>query len=1719
MSSRSIQLKSLLIVIFIAVPLLITFIPSTKSSIIQDVNCKQQLFSISSPVLTPGQPQYLDITLRADASKITIIAFCGNIIPNPEDRSCKNYYRWQYNNGEWRDISGHLSTYIFASKCLKENNTYSFYLKLDTKANGGQWTIRIMVDGIEVSSEHFLVETAIFNLFISSIIGVFQPRIDSKRLFSNSDLICCDRKRTIIDSEENIEEAVDKLLKERALNSHKEESEEVSCDTIFFDETPSLQNELMKSSVFTYPRSKLKNKRISSFNSLIFNKKMGGGHGFQFKKLFNQQKFLTVLLALILLAVAFMPIITSIVRSGDPPEINIINVQSFPVVGGEWTVMFTTIGNGNLTISAVNGTTWNDTSEDYDLKFLEIKSGNETLEYEWINDSVFIENYSSNETGYEISKVFTPGVHTLMFCFGNDVAFANNLASEYWLQTTTSDFNNGTKNNINISGDAFHLNETYYIRNTSLIYNESFEGSWPPNGWTAENQWNRESDQVYDGLWSADFDGSSSGGGQAGNLVTSSMDCSDTENISAIYVSFYGRADGADNGDYYLDYYDGNGWDQISRLDNFGVGGYAQYTDKIIDTQYFVSDFQIRWRVVELKNGENVYVDLVNITLEKNIIGYVTSGSLISEAHDSNRNVPDYNNIVVDNSTPSGTTITTWIRSADTQANLSTATWYIDINQVSDERWAQWRINLTGDEDNTPTVNEVNLSWTYDDEDPSSSVNAISPYWQNSIPFEITATASDTGGSGIKEVALYYNFSLDNISWGSWTLFGTNDTIGPYNWSFTAPLGDGYYQFYSIAIDNENNIETTPPGYDNISGADTVDPISEVDDLLKYWHNEADNPLDINVSSVTDTLSGVKNVTLYYKYRVDNTSLWEPFESFGTDTSAPWQWSFNFPDGAGHYAFYSIATDNASNDENPPGSPDNDTHCGYTTTKPSSEVDTITPYWDNTSPITITGQANDFSGTGLKNVTLYYYNSSDNSSWSDAWNYGVDNDPWVDISWSFDFPNGTGYYRFYSIAIDNNTNVEDFTGNDTQCGHDTSSPSSQVDTITSYWNNASDNPLVINVTTYSDDLSGIKNITLYWWNSTDNASWSGPWSNGTDSTSPYSWSFTFSNGSGYYRFYSLAEDKAGNREAIPVSNDTKCGYDTTKPSSQVDPISPYWKYEFDNPITIDVTTFSDDLSGVKNITLYYKYRVDNSSSWGSWTSYGVDTISPWSWSFSFQNGEGHYAFYSIAIDNASNFEDPPGTPDNDTRCGYELLTSFTDSLWSESNAVTAGLLLTSSNNADGSVTGTWADADGQWAQSPYESWTFTIENATRWGPINNVWLYLKHNQTGWVDDNFLIQIYNGSNWYDVRAYVDGDGPPTVDTTDNWDVKILGVDTWEEIDATQVRIIGNGKEQGEDTVDWFVDTVELRIEAQYVNPVINSYNLSNSTGSKLNNLSGQLDVNNEYYFVVNITDVNGWTDIDYINIKSWYDNGSDITTYNQTQGGNLNMFLQYENTTGITNFSMLWPDNEAQLILGNCTETIINKTTRIINISFIPGNQVRWAAGDGAWDTTQNAMNDPWSWNFNITSIDTEGKKNSKIDEYGVYRFTSILPASDWVDVIAAPGFSDSSNIVTVTYSSNYDFNMSVYFENNLTNMTLGDFIGIKNNVTILADADPNDDITENKQFYGIGEINAIDIFNDSGIFYNNGISQTVDVQFSVFIPMATITGKYTARVATRIVQD
>jgi hypothetical protein len=131
-----------------------------------------------------------------------------------------------------------------------------------------------------------------------------------------------------------------------------------------------------------------------------------------------------ILLSAIIMGIFIFAGYDTDMKADPAPEntsISILNPQSYPTVGGNWTVFFNTTGKADLWITAVNGTEFNK-----DLTFFEVRCGDEILNYEWINNSILIRDYECSETGTETSKVLSAGKHHLEFRFGGDVEYAHN---------------------------------------------------------------------------------------------------------------------------------------------------------------------------------------------------------------------------------------------------------------------------------------------------------------------------------------------------------------------------------------------------------------------------------------------------------------------------------------------------------------------------------------------------------------------------------------------------------------------------------------------------------------------------------------------------------------------------------------------------------------------------------------------------------------------------------------------------------------------------------------------------------------------------------------------------------------------------------------------------------------------------------------------------------------------------------------------------------------------------------------------------------------------------------------------------------------------------------------------------------------------------------------------------------------------------------------------
>ncbi len=323
---------------------------------------------------------------------------------------------------------------------------------------------------------------------------------------------------------------------------------------------------------------------------------------------------------------------------------------------------------------------------------------------------------------------------------------------------------------------------------------------------------------------------------------------------------------------------------------------------------------------------------------------------------------------------------------------------------------------------------------------PSSSCSVLGPYWNTTGTLNITWTASDN--VNLSSIELWYRYRPDNTSaWGAWqkTTYssiasGTSDN-GYWLVDLTSLNGEGLYEFATNATDDAGNYEGDPTTADDIAGYDATPPVTTktvgepniTENDKDYWIT-SNTPIWLNA---TDSLSGV-NATYY---RIWYDGVWHPTgigDSYGGNDNVTWYdgayWYIRFLNGSvdfepiyftedcTHYLQY-FSVDTAGNEEEI----HNDT-LYVDNTPPYSDVDDFIPYcqWVNaTNPITVSVDAHDLPegcGVGIYNVTLYYRYARYNHTFTNWISLGtLTSEPW---QWSFDAPNGSGYYQFYTVAYD-----------------------------------------------------------------------------------------------------------------------------------------------------------------------------------------------------------------------------------------------------------------------------------------------------------------------------------------------------------------------------------------------------------------------------------------------------------------------------------------------------------------------------------------------------------------------------------------------------------------------------------------------------------------------------------------------------------------------------
>jgi len=151
-----------------------------------------------------------------------------------------------------------------------------------------------------------------------------------------------------------------------------------------------------------------------------------------------------------------------------------------------------------------------------------------------------------------------------------------------------------------------------YPPGTVLLYDGFEAAAWDANFNDIPHNWFKDTGEFW-----RDSASSCAKQGNDGDFICDALDTSDA---NVIYVDFWFMKDDTDaNGqsggpDFLLYYYNGINYTFVQDLDTFGQDDkWLHYTDTITDSNFFVSDFRIRFNAI-LEQNENVWIDEVAIT-------------------------------------------------------------------------------------------------------------------------------------------------------------------------------------------------------------------------------------------------------------------------------------------------------------------------------------------------------------------------------------------------------------------------------------------------------------------------------------------------------------------------------------------------------------------------------------------------------------------------------------------------------------------------------------------------------------------------------------------------------------------------------------------------------------------------------------------------------------------------------------------------------------------------------------------------------------------------------------------------------------------------------------------------------------------------------------------------------------------------------------------------
>jgi len=345
-----------------------------------------------------------------------------------------------------------------------------------------------------------------------------------------------------------------------------------------------------------------------------------------------------------------------------------------------------------------------------------------------------------------------------------------------------------------------------------------------------------------------------------------------------------------------------------------------------------------------------------------------------------------------------------------------------------------------------------------------------------------------------------------------------------------------------------------------------------------------------------------------------------------TQSASSGTFSYAPTGGDGRYYFAAVSEDHAGNASLSP-SGNGSANTAYDASAPTVGGAT-SPDYARTSPITVsyTG-ASDAGGSGLKQVRLWV--RKDAGSWLDT---GQTNGA-SSGSFSYAASSGKGTYYFGVQAEDQAGNVSaapSGSGSDATV-YDNVLPVMGKTTPPAY---ANATPLVVSYSGSGDADSGLAEVRLW------AKKGSGAWTDTGLTLGSGSGSFSYAaSGAGTYAFALQAQDKAGNKTAVPTgAGDGSTVLDMTAPSAGTLTV-PETASSVPVPVSYSGVTDAGG-SGLKQVRLWVLKAGST-----SWQDTGLSgATGSGTFSFSGFSGSGAYAFALQSEDHAGNLSASPSGP-------------------------------------------------------------------------------------------------------------------------------------------------------------------------------------------------------------------------------------------------------------------------------------------------------------------------------------------------------------------------------------------------------------------------------------------------------------------------------------------